>query len=273
MFAAKQTVEIRETGMKILGMLLALSVFTAARADDALLKVFACMQANVPPSFSVQSVELDATDRGGGTRALKGRLFVMHEGASAGPVRVMLRIDAPKALEGASYLIRQTPGAAEDEMYVYLPSVRRVRRITGTLADGSLLGTNFSYADFRELQTAFAGASARLLPPQDVDDRPAYLLAIGPRPAEHSPYSAIRAWVDQKSCVVVKAEFDDGDGLRKRLSAPADALRQSGAYWYLSQFEMRDVRENTATTLRTLGVEGGAPAPRNFDPRSFYLGK
>ena len=45
-----------------------------------------------------------------------------------------------------------------DGMFVYLPAVKRVRRVTGTFADGALMGTNFSYFDFKQLQNTFGDA-------------------------------------------------------------------------------------------------------------------
>jgi len=241
-----------------------------AAADPELQKVLDCMRANVPSSVRIQEIELDVTDRSGSPRTLKGRLFAMTEKAL---IRASLRISSPSDLSGAGYLVRETPPDHGDEMYMFLPSMNRVRRISGASADGSMLGTDFSYNDIKEIESAFAGSEPVLEAPAQIENRPMYVLLLKTKPAQDSRYTTMRSWIDQKSCVALKVDFYEGDKLRKQLLAPASALQQSGKYWYLSQMQMRDLKENTSTALKVLGVTSGTDLPsRYFDPNAFYLG-
>lgn len=242
----------------------------AASGDPALDKVLACMRANVPSTLRIQDLELQATDRAGGTRTLKGRLYALRD---HGLLRAMLRIAAPSDLAGAAYLVRESAAASRaDEMYLYLPALNRVRRIAGASAEDSFLGTDFSYNELKQIENAFNHADGKLEAPAQLDGRTVDVLAF--RPTENgSRYSLLRAWVDRKTCVALKVVFYEGAAPRKELSAPASALAQSGNYWYLTQAEMRDLKEGTRTVLRITGVTSGADlAARYFDPHSFYLG-
>ena len=262
--------------MNRLGMLLGLALLYQgpALADEALQKVVDCMRANLPPSLRVQRIELENTDRNGSARTLQGRLYAMREGGAGGPFRVMLHVDAPDYLAGASYLVRAAAPGGEDQMYVYLPSVNRVRRVVGDAGYDSLLGTNFSYVDFKQLEDAFGDAAAVLEPAQQIGQRPVQVLAMKARPGAAGGYSGIRAWVDRATCVALKADFYEGNTVRKEFSGPAAALRQTGLYWYLSQGQMLDLRDGTTTQLRILDVSSSAELPtRLFDARLFYLGK
>lgn len=254
----------------------ALALCASARADEGVQKVLDCMRANLPPTLRVERIELENTDRNGGSRLLRGRLYAMRErkGGGEGLVRASLRIEAPDYLAGASYLVREAPPGAEDEMYVFLPSVNRVRRVIGDAGYDSLLGTNFSYVDFKQLESAFGGAPAVLEASQAVEQRPAWVLAFKAQPGATSGYSAIRAWIDQRSCVAVKVDFLQGAAVRKELTVPAAALKQSGGWWYPARATMRDLHDNTSTELRVLGVDSSDELPsRLFDPRLFQLGK
>jgi hypothetical protein len=258
--------------MKRLATLLALVIVVPVHAQDVQ-TVLDCMRANVPPALRVQEIELAATDRTGATRSLKGKLYAMLEKTASGGglVRAMLRMDSPDAVAGTSYLVRETAATAED-MFVYLPSFRRVRRITSSLGDRSLLGTDFSYSDFKLLSNAFVGSSAKLEPPGKVIQRPTYTVSFKPLPGAVSPYTAIRAWVDQETCVPLKADFYLGDTIRKRLTAPTGALHQTGTFWYLSQVVMNDLVEGTKTVMTTGDLAGAKELPgRYFDPNLFYL--
>lgn len=242
-----------------------------AWADPAVDKVLDCMRANVPPTLRIQEIELQSTDRTGGVRNLKGKLYAMRE---RGLLRAMVRIAEPADLAGAAYLVRETAEADHgDEMYMFLPAVNRVRRITGASADGSFLGTDFSYNDVKQIENAFVDADGRLDKPDQIEQRPVHVIAFKPKAGQASRYSQLRAWVDQKTCVALRVDFYEGDAPRKQLSAPAAALQQSGNYWYVSQAQMQDVKDHTSTKLRVTGVSSGAElATRLFDPHSFYIG-
>lgn len=243
----------------------------SARADAALDKVMECMRGNVPPTLRIQQIELQATDRAGAARVLKGKLFAMRD---KGLLRAMVHIAEPSDLAGAAYLVRETAGEDHaDEMYMFLPAVNRVRRITGAGADGSFLGTDFSYNDVKQIENAFGDSDGSLEKPEAIEQRPVYVMSFKPKAGQASRYSLLRAWVDQKTCVALKVDFYEGDAPRKQLSAPASALQQSGNYWYLSQATMQDLKDHTSTVLRVVGVSSGTDiATRYFDPHSFYLG-
>jgi len=263
--------------MKSTAWLLGMAVVACGAAPAAELaaaapvdKIIECMRGNVPPTLRVQQVELTSTDRAGGLRTLKGRLFAMRE---SGLVRSMLRIAEPADLSGAAYLVREAAPDHSDEMYMYLPSVNRVRRITGASADGPLLGTDFSYNDVKQLENAFDGTAPGLQPPETLQGRPTWVITIRPKVGQDSRYSQVKSWVDQKTCVALKIDFLEGDTVRKELTAPASGLQQSDKYWYLAEAQMRDLKENTKTDLKVVGVTSGSDLPsRYFDAHSFYLG-
>jgi len=244
----------------------------AAIADDAALdEVTRCMRANIPPSVRIQGVEITAWDRVGGERRLKGKLYGTREKER---VRVMLRIEAPADLAGAAYLVREAEPGKSDEMYLYLPAIQKVRRITGQSLDSQLWGTDLSYNDVKQLQNAFEGGGTTLEPgAAPYEQREVYALSFTPRAEDGSRYRSVRTLVDKKTCVALKVEFTEPAGVRKILSVlPAD-LKQSGPYWYASKADLSDVRNKTHTRVVVTGVSSGDKlAGRYFSPQSFYLG-
>lgn len=241
----------------------------AIAGDPALDEVTRCMRANIPPTVRIQTVEVTAWDRVGGERALKGKLYGTREKEK---VRVMMRIVGPADLAGASYLVRE--GEKMDDMYLYLPAVQKVRRITGGQLDGQLWGTDLSYNDLKQLQNAFAGASMALEPgTAQYEQREVHALVFTPRAEDGTRYRSVRTLVDKQTCVALKVEFSEPAGIRKVMSVrPAD-LKQSGAHWYASEAEVRDLKNGTRTRVRVTGVTSGDKlAGRYFAPQSFYLG-
>lgn len=230
--------------------------------------VVQCMRANIPPVVQVREVELAARDRAGGERLLRGRLYINNENQR---LRAMLKIGAPPDLAGAAYLVRE--GEKSDDVYVYVPALNKVRRVTGGNMDGPLWGTDLSYSDIKQINNTFSDSTARLEGEGELDQRRVQILSFTPRAGETSRYSLIRTWVDSKSCIALKSEFYEGATVRKRVTGAARDLAQAGPHWYLNELLVVDLKEGTQTRLRVTGVNVVKDlADRYFAPATFYVG-
>lgn len=261
--------------MKTSGWLLLALLAGPAWADDAAQKIVACMRANVPAELTIGSLEFTSYDHTGGARTLRGHLYTHKDtSGSKGPLMyASLRIDGPPEIKGAAYLVRETEDYLRDGMFVYLPGVKRVRRVTGTFADASLMGTNFSYYDFKQLQSAFGDLSAVVSSSEPVNGRPAQVLSFKALPGVETRYTSVKTWIDEQACVAVRAEFYERKKLIKALSSPAGSLKQAGTTWYVSEIEMKEPAAGTRTVLRIGDLNPVAqPAARYFDPNAFFLG-
>ena len=253
---------------RALALLIAAGLALPARATDTPDSIFACMRANIPQTVRIQTVEIKAYDRTGGERVMRGRVFGTRENNRA---RVMMRVEAPPDLSRSAYLIRESDPS--DEMYMFLPAMNKTRRITGAAMDGKLWGTDLSYADLKQIQNAFTGAGVTLEAPGDIEGRPVHVLNFAPRTQEPSRYEKIRTFVDQKTCIALKAEFYEGNGVRKVLTVAAADLKQAGTHWYASSAKMQDLKEGTHTVLKVTGVSAGDKlSARYFNPTQFYQG-
>ncbi len=233
--------------------------------------IVSCMRANVPKTVQIKDVELTARDRSGGERLLRGRLHATNE---KDRIRAMLKIGAPPDLAGAAYLVREGMKEAADEIYVFVPALNKVRRVTGGNIDGPLWGTDLSYSDLKQIQNAFFNdGGVKHEGRGEIEKAPVDILYFTPRPGEASRYSGIRTWVEQKSCIALKAEFFEGTVLRKRLTGSPKDLMQSGPHWYLGTTTVADLKEGTQTRIKVTGVSAGKDlADRYFNPGTFYVG-
>ncbi len=257
-------------------ILIALGLAWPGAAQADLGAVLACMQASVPDRLRIQQIEMTATDPKGGERVLRGRLYAQREGVESGYplVRATLLIDAPDYLDGAAYLVRQAEEEERDGMWVYLPSVKRVRRVSGEFADGALLGTNFSYYEFKQMQNAFSDATPRFEGEAELDGEPAWLMSFAPEADAGARYTGVRGWVDRRTCLTRQLEFLEGERVVKRLRADPDAMVQSNGHWYVGSMTMTDLVDGGHTVLRVLDVRTEQETPaRYFDPERFYLAR
>lgn len=68
----------------------------------------------------------------------------------AGDSRMMIRFTAPPEVKGVGFLSLPRPGKNPDQ-WLYLPSMKRERRIAAQDRSASFVGTDFNYEDLEEL--------------------------------------------------------------------------------------------------------------------------
>ena len=66
--------------------------------------------------------------------------------------RVLIEFSLPDDLRGASVLLLERKPPGERDMFMYLPELRSVKRITSRMVTGSMFGTDFSYEDFEMIE-------------------------------------------------------------------------------------------------------------------------
>jgi hypothetical protein len=259
---------------RLRGALLALAAWLAGPASGApesAEEIRECLRSNLPERTSVQRIELASRDRGGGTRTLEAHLHWKR--FERGGPRVRIRVDAPHDLKGASYLVIE--GEPEDEMFIYLPAVQKVRRITIGMLSDQLWGTDFSYEDVQRLQGIALKGSSERRPDAPVGERTAWVLETQPDPGEASSYVRVLAFIDPETCLALRTElYESEEEPRKVLLADPASFSREGERWMARDFEMRDLRDETASRLRVLEVEHDADVPdRIFSPALLGRGR
>ena len=176
--------------------------------------------------------------------------------------RTLVRVTAPPARRGIGLLILEedqaTPG-----LHMYLPELRSVRRITGNMLNGSLLGSDFNYEDFLYFY-GLSGTSKTIKKENAVvAGRDVYVSDLIPQD-ENSNYTRIRSFIDQQWCVPLLVEFyrpnsgnggdqnsarSEGLNLQKTLTIDPDYVKEVDGYHIPHRFEMHDHRDDTTALL------------------------
>lgn len=248
-----------------------LVLWTAAPsgAEPSAESVRDCLEANFPERSSLQHLAFHSVDRAGGTRDLVAWL---HWKRFDDNVRAMMRVESPNALKDAAYLMIQ-PVDKVERVYVYMPAMKKVQRITAKTALNRLWGTDFSYEDMKFMQTALEDVRVVLRGSGEVSGRPTHILETHLETDAGSPYQRVVSHVDTESCVALRTEFyERGDRPRKVLDIDPGSLIRNGERWIGTRYEMFDAFNETRTTLTVERSEIDPELPdRLFNPRR--LGK
>jgi len=246
--------------IRSLPLALALLGAVAARAElQTAEQIDACFRANYPKDTSVQTVSMSSKDRIGAITTSRAKLY--WQKFEDGYSRVMMRFFKPAELRNAGLLMVEKKD--RNDMFIYLPELGRVKRVTSHMTSASMFGTDFSYEEFERLQGIAEHSPSERLPDDTVEGRATYVILVRPRPEEESAYERIQAWIDKDTCVVLRAEFyERGDDPRKVMTADPATLTQAKEVWFAREILMHDKRDETETTLLVEEAEIGGKIPR-----------
>lgn len=230
-----------------------------------LVKTLECLRANAPDQLSVSDLRVDAQGTGVTTRFLSGRFYSRRDEHG---LRAMLHITAPPDLAGMRYLLVEDE--PQDALYLYLPTLGKVRRLSGAGPEAQIAGTLLDYADLRLVSQALRAASITMQSPTTVGGRPAKQLRFAPAIAD-SPYRRIITAVDDQTCVILRADFEGAEKTLKRYEIDPAGLQRSGPYAYASRATITDLVRGSSAQISIGGVSTSAQVPSSLlDPKTFH---
>ncbi len=215
-----------------------------ARAEDPARdpsKIEGCVERKVSLPEGVLVVTITSGSRAA-ERAARAEIY--HRTNDAGEREVLVRFLAPDDAAGSEFLLLER--ANENEFYVRPGEDGPYKRITGAGRMLTLAGTDFSYEDFMHLLGFLQAGGSQRLEDRLYLERPVYVLEFLP---SEGAYERILSLIDQKTCVLLRAEYYESGRLRKQFSANPKALERRGPIWIAYSSLMEDLRDTTASLL------------------------
>jgi hypothetical protein len=227
----------------LLPLLLLLHAIPAVAAEIPAV-VRECMERNLPRTTSMQSIELRARDRSGYEQVLQANVYWKR--FADGNARVLMYFSEPVDVRGARFLVIQNE--PQNDMYIYMPGLFKVRKITSRKISSSVLGTDFSYEDFERLHGILSDLKAEQFPDDVLAGHPVYV--INSYPGGDSGYEKIGTMIDKETCIALQVElYEQGHKLRKQMTVDPAAIRSIGDIHVPGDLVMRDLRDKTETRL------------------------
>ena len=169
--------------------------------------------------------------------------------------RLLIRFNYPNDIRGTGFLVWEHP-KVDDERFLYLPSLGRVRRIAGAETQESFVGSDFTYEDIggRELEDftyAFAGPDQPWTAPAGGPPRDAWRLESRRKDAS-AEFPRVVSIVLKDSFVVVGAEVYNRRNEKQKIYT-VRRLQQIEGIWTIMESEMTDARGEDAHRARRRG--------------------
>jgi hypothetical protein len=200
------------------------------------------------------SMQMRLFDRQGRKRERTLTLLAL-EGVKGAGDRLLMRFTYPNDIAGTSFLVWERDGA-EDERFLFLPALGRVRRIAGSERQESFVGSDFTYEDIggRALEdytytlldanATFTDAEGRAHPAFQLESRAKQADALYPR---------VVSLVRKDNFVVVRAEIFNRRNEREK-EYRVLRLEQVTGIWTALSVVMTNELDRTRTELTTTTV-------------------
>lgn len=158
----------------------------------------------------------------------------------------------PADIRGTGLLIwSYTDIEKDDDRWLYLPALKKIRRIAGESKNDYFMGTDFTYDDMggRNLDEDIH----ELLGKEQLDGEECYKVASVPVDRDDM-YSRKIAWVIPDKWITKQVEFYDQEGELLKVLKAAD-IREVDGVWTPFNLHMHNLQDNHQTRIEIQSVE------------------
>lgn len=158
----------------------------------------------------------------------------------------LVRFLAPPTVRGTAVLTLEATGRADDQ-WLYLPALRKTKRIASSQRTQRFAGTDFTYEDLRSEN--FAAWTYRKVDDARVAEADCFAVEAAPKSGDETGYSKRVIFVEKARFLVLKIEFYDKQGRHAKTLTNRD-FEQVEGLWRARQSMMEDHQRRTKTIWR-----------------------
>ncbi len=222
---------------------------------------------NLPTGDDQTSVlTMTLINKSGQTRVRKIQQFTKDLGDTEKSIMFFL---SPADVKNTSFMNWSYDSDKADDQWIYLPALKKVKRISSDSKSDYFMGSDFTYDDLGDRK--LDADVHKLLREETVDGVECYVVESVSKDEDYM-YSKTVTWIRKSNFVGLKKEFyDEDEELLKTLSIKK--LEEIDGIWVITRSEMENVQKNHKTTmeLSSIKINTGVPASK-FTERMMMRG-
>ncbi|PID42656.1 MAG: outer membrane lipoprotein-sorting protein [Proteobacteria bacterium] len=193
------------------------------------------------------------TNRHGSQRVRK---LVSYSKDYPGETRTLIVFLKPNDVKGVANLNYEYDALdKEDDTWLYLPALRKAKRIAGSSRNDYFMGTDFTYDDMGDRQPE--EDTHTLLREESREGVACWVVESVPL-EKNSMYSKRISWIDKNSLVVRYVEYYDRQGKLLKLLR-TDKIEKIEGYWSVGLMEMHNVQDKHRTLIENHQIHFNRP--------------
>ncbi len=222
---------------------------------------------NLPSGDDITSLlTMTLTNKSGQTRVRKIQQFSKDLGSTE---KSIMFFKSPADVKNTSFMNWSYDNDKADDQWIYLPALKKVKRISSDSKSDYFMGSDFTYDDLGDRK--IDADTHKLLREESVDGHDCYVVESISKDEDYM-YSKTMTWIRKDSFVGAKKEFyDEDDELLKTLTIKK--IEQISGFWVISHSVMENVQKNhkTSMELSNIKINTGVPASK-FTERMMMRG-
>lgn len=212
--------------------------------------------------YRTSKLSMLLTDRRG---KLRERNTVVYRRYYGEEKRTAIFYTAPRNIKNTGFLTYDYPQAdRDDDQWLYLPAMRKSRRISASDRGDYFLGTDFSYEDIKkEGKFELSDFDFKSLGIVTIEGRETIQLEsipINKSIAKELGYGKVHAWIDTDNWIVIKAEYWDIK-LNPLKSLVIRDIRKVDGIWTRHELEATNHKTGHTSLFRFSEVDYKAAVP------------
>jgi outer membrane lipoprotein-sorting protein len=169
--------------------------------------------------------------------------------------KILMVFKSPRDVAGTGYLSFSYDDDRDDDIWLYLPAMKRIRRISGSGKNDDFMGTDFTYEDMgsRNLNKD----TFTLQGEERIDGEPCWVVEARPKDSR-DPYGRRLIRVRRDSYIINAVDYYDRQNrLLKELRV--SGIRQIDGIWTALKMEMTNVRNKHSTVIEMGDIRFNVP--------------
>lgn len=138
------------------------------------------------------------------------RLIDQYSSDSDKGNRTIIVFQRPASVSGTRFLTLEN-SKGNDDRWIFLPSLGKVRRIASAEGSGSFMGTDLSYDDISSADREVSLDRHTYIRQETLNGRPCHVIESVPNDSSYQ-YSKMISWIDEETLVSWKIELFDKKG-------------------------------------------------------------
>ena len=203
------------------------------------------------------TMRMTLTNSSGKQRVREVTAYSKDYGSEEKTVMVFL---LPAEVKGVGYLSFSYDDASKsDDRWLYMPALKKAKRISGSSSQDYFMGTEFTYDDMGDRKVDDYKHS--LLGEEKIDSKDCW--KIESVPVKKSMYSKYISWIDKESLLNLKAEFYDEQGSILKVLTVSGIEKKEG-FWTANKMEMNNLQKKRSTIIEILKHEFNKEIPDSY---------
>lgn len=167
----------------------------------------------------------------------------------------------PRDIKGTAFL-SFTHALVPDEQWLYLPALKRVKRISSSNKSGPYLGSEYAFEDLTSFEVT--KYKYKYLTDEVVEGKDCFVVELYPQYA-HSGYTRQVVWIEKERYIPLKTDYYDRKNALLKTLVNKDYQQYLEQYWRADEMLMVNHQNGKSTVL----LWGNFKFRNNFSDRDF----